>query len=138
MNQIYLDTARLMMQIAPFVFADGIFALKGGTAINLFLRDMLRLSVDLDLVFVNHRPSRDDALASINAAIRTAVGRLEASGFRTYVAVTADVGETKLFFRRRNIDVNVHATLTGGGKPIPARLGKARGAGGLPFSRIMR
>ena len=51
MNQIYLDTARLMTQAAPLVFADDVFALKGGTAINLFIRDMPRLSVDLDLVF---------------------------------------------------------------------------------------
>ena len=70
MNQIYLDTARLMIQVAPLVFADNVFALKGGTAINLFVRDMPRLSVDLDLVFVDHRPDRDEALARINEARR--------------------------------------------------------------------
>ena len=32
MNQTYLDTARLLTQIAPLVFADDTFALKGGTA----------------------------------------------------------------------------------------------------------
>ena len=48
MNHVYLDTARLLTQVAPFIFADGTFALKGGTAINLFVRDMPRLSVDLD------------------------------------------------------------------------------------------
>ena len=54
MNQVYLDTARLLTQVAPLVFADNIFALKGGTAINLFVRDMPQLSVDLDLVFADH------------------------------------------------------------------------------------
>ena len=73
MNQIYLDTARLMIQVAPLVFADNVFALKGGTAINLFVRDMPRLSVDLDLVFVDHRLGRDEALARINDAIRKAL-----------------------------------------------------------------
>jgi predicted nucleotidyltransferase component of viral defense system len=52
MNQTYLDTARLLTQVAPLVFVDDTFALKGGTAINLFVRDMPRLSVDLDLVFL--------------------------------------------------------------------------------------
>jgi hypothetical protein len=33
-----------MIQVAPLVFADNVFALKGGTAINLFVRDMPRLS----------------------------------------------------------------------------------------------
>lgn len=40
MNQVYLDTARLMTQVAPPVFQGGEFPLKGGTAINLFVRDM--------------------------------------------------------------------------------------------------
>ena len=34
MNQVYLDTARLLAQVAPLVFVDGTFALKGGTAID--------------------------------------------------------------------------------------------------------
>lgn len=96
MNQIYLDTARLLIQVAPIVFADNIFALKGGTAINLFVRDMPRLSVDLDLVFVDHRLDRDKALASINEAIRSAVDRLKKRGFQTHAATVADAGETKL------------------------------------------
>jgi len=54
MNQLYLDTAKLLTQVAPLVFQEGVFALKGGTAINLFLRDMPRLSVDLDLVFPDY------------------------------------------------------------------------------------
>lgn len=37
MNQTYLETARLLTQVAPLVFADDTFALKGGTAINLFV-----------------------------------------------------------------------------------------------------
>ena len=62
MNQLYLDTARLLMQVVPLVFVDDTFALKGGTAINLFVRDMPRLSVDLDLVFPDHTLPRDEAL----------------------------------------------------------------------------
>jgi len=54
MNPDYLATARLLMQVAPLVFVDDTFALKGGTAINLFMRDMPRLSVDLDLIFPDH------------------------------------------------------------------------------------
>ena len=68
MNRIYLDTARLLTQVAPLVFVDDRLALKGGTAINLFIRDMPRLSVDLDLVFTDHTVGREDALARINAA----------------------------------------------------------------------
>ncbi len=107
MNQVYLDTARLLTQVAPLVFEGDIFALKGGTAINLFVRDMPRLSVDLDLVFVDHRPERDNALAQINDGIRGAVERLKKRGFQTHAAGSADAGETKLFVRRDKLEVKV-------------------------------
>ncbi len=51
MDKVYADTVRLMLAIAPDVFAGGDFAMKGGTAINLFVRDMPRLAVDIDVVF---------------------------------------------------------------------------------------
>jgi Nucleotidyl transferase AbiEii toxin, Type IV TA system len=48
------------------VLVDDTFALKGGTAINLFVRDMPRLSVDLDLVFPDHMLPRKQALTRIS------------------------------------------------------------------------
>jgi predicted nucleotidyltransferase component of viral defense system len=66
MNQIYLDTARMLTRVATQVFVDDTFALKGGTAINLFVRDMPRLSVDLDLIFSDHTLPRKEALARID------------------------------------------------------------------------
>lgn len=121
MNQVYLDTARLMIQIAPLVFADNVFALKGGTAINLFVRDMPRLSVDLDLVFVDHRLDRDKALASINEAIRSAVERLKKRGFQTHAATAVDAGETKLFVRRDKLEVKVEVNFVLRGTVHPIR-----------------
>ena len=58
MNENYLNAVRLLLDVAPAVFRSPTFALKGGTAINLFVRDMPRLSVDLDLVIVDHTESR--------------------------------------------------------------------------------
>lgn len=121
MNQTYLDTARLLTQIAPFVFADGTFALKGGTAINLFIRDMPRLSVDLDLVFPDHSLPRDAALARINDAIRQSAERLNARGFQTHALATADAGETKLLVRRGKIEVKVEVNFVMRGTVQPVR-----------------
>ena len=121
MNQVYLDTARLMIQVAPLVFADNVFALKGGTAINLFVRDMPRLSVDLDLVFVDHRLGRDEALARINDAIRSAVDRLTKRGFQTHAAIVPDAGETKLFVRRDKLEVKVEVNYVLRGTVHPIR-----------------
>ena len=38
MDEAYLDTVRLLPAIAPDVFRSDVFAMKGGTAINLFVR----------------------------------------------------------------------------------------------------
>ena len=121
MNQTYLDTARLLTQVAPLVFVDDTFALKGGTAINLFIRDMPRLSVDLDLVFPNHSLPRDEALARINEAIRQSAERLKARGFQTHVLATADAGETKLLVRRAGIEVKVEVNFVMRGTVYPVR-----------------
>ncbi|MCY4543585.1 MAG: nucleotidyl transferase AbiEii/AbiGii toxin family protein [Rhodobacteraceae bacterium] len=40
------------MRLLPAIAAEKVFALKGGSAINLFYRDMPRFSVDIDLTYV--------------------------------------------------------------------------------------
>lgn len=121
MNRIYLDTARLLTQVAPVVFVDDRLALKGGTAINLFIRDMPRLSVDLDLVFTDHTVGRDDALARINAAVGEAAKRLRAQGLEVYVPAAGGDGETRLLVRRAGIEVKVEVNTVIRGTVHPAR-----------------
>jgi predicted nucleotidyltransferase component of viral defense system len=107
MNREFLETARLLIQVAPLVFVDDQFGLKGGTAINLFLRDMPRLSVDLDLVFSDHAVGRKEAIARINAAVRDAADRLRARRFEVYVPEAGGDGETKLMVRSGAAEVKV-------------------------------
>lgn len=64
----YFRQAQLMLRVIPHVAAEACFALKGGTAINLFVRDMPRLSVDIDLTYLPLEP-RDAALANIGEAL---------------------------------------------------------------------
>jgi len=48
-REIYRRQVALLIRILPLISPEDCFALKGGTAINLFIRDMPRLSVDIDL-----------------------------------------------------------------------------------------
>jgi hypothetical protein len=50
--QIYADQVHLLVRAIPEIAQEEIFALKGGTGINLFVRDLPRLSVDIDLVYL--------------------------------------------------------------------------------------
>ena len=54
MDKTYIKTVRLLLEIAPAIFETPNFAMKGGTAINLFVENMPRLSVDIDVVYTNH------------------------------------------------------------------------------------
>jgi predicted nucleotidyltransferase component of viral defense system len=65
MNSGYVQTVNLLLGIAPTVFETPRFAMKGGTALNLFVQDLPRLSVDIDVVFINHQADRDNALKEI-------------------------------------------------------------------------
>ena len=58
----------LLLQALPYVAREEIFALKGGTAINLFVREMPRLSVDIDLTYLPFDP-RDIALHNIQGGL---------------------------------------------------------------------
>ena len=122
MNQVYLDSARLLTRVAPLVLVDDTFALKGGTAINLFVRDMPRLSVDLDLVFPDHTLPREEALRRINEAIRQSVARLKKQGFQTRVPASTDAGETKLLVRQGAIEVKVEVNFVMRGTVRPVRM----------------
>jgi predicted nucleotidyltransferase component of viral defense system len=68
MNKRYLEQVGRMLQILPHVMGEKVFALKGGTAINFFVRDVPRLSVDIDLVYT---PVHDRlaSLSEISAAL---------------------------------------------------------------------
>jgi len=52
MENRYYKQVDLMLQLLPFVAQEECFALKGGTALNFFVRDMPRYSVDIDLTFI--------------------------------------------------------------------------------------
>jgi hypothetical protein len=52
MNQGYKNQLKLLLNVLPEVAKEKCFALHGGTAINLFIRSMPRLSVDIDLTYL--------------------------------------------------------------------------------------
>jgi predicted nucleotidyltransferase component of viral defense system len=120
MNETYLRTARLLAQVAPTVFTDGTFALKGGTAINFFYRDIPRLSVDLDLVFCDHTVPRDVALRQIDVQLKAMSARLAEQAYTIRTPATANT-ETRLVIERDGITVKVEVNTVMRGTVYPVR-----------------
>lgn len=67
-NSLYYKQVALLVQVLPWLEALDCFALKGGTAINLFVRDLPRLSVDIDLAYLPIEP-REASLVHIHEAL---------------------------------------------------------------------
>lgn len=86
----YFKQAQLMLRTMPHVTAEDCFALKGGTAINLYVRNVPRLSVDIDLTYLPLEP-RDTALANIGEALQ----RIAAAIRRTVPGATVQEIRTR-------------------------------------------
>lgn len=51
-DSVFFRQAELLLRTLPLLHEETDFAAKGGTAINFFVRNMPRLSVDIDLTFI--------------------------------------------------------------------------------------
>ena len=120
MNSDYLNTVRLLLKVAPIALGSEVFALKGGTAINLFVCDLPRLSVDLDLVYRVHSDAREVALATIHGEVGEMASQLTAMGLLVEAAKNPQGDEVKLFVRegRVRIKVEINYVFRGTVRPI--------------------
>ncbi|MEI6106228.1 MAG: nucleotidyl transferase AbiEii/AbiGii toxin family protein [Opitutae bacterium] len=118
MDKAYIDTVRLLLEIAPEVFRADSLAMKGGTALNLFVQDMPRLSVDIDVVYVKHRAGREEALAEIGRELGALRQRLRDRGIEVD-EIRAVGDETKLFARRGRQEVKIEVNHVFRGTLLP-------------------
>jgi predicted nucleotidyltransferase component of viral defense system len=119
MNQEYVDTVRLLLAVAPVVFRPKHFAMKGGTALNLFLQDMPRLSVDIDVVFTDHTLGRDESLRAIAADLTVAKSELTRLGFRASLPTTRSGDDVKLLVNADGAQVKVEVNFVFRGTVLP-------------------
>jgi len=106
----------LLLRVLPYVAEEECFALKGGTAINLFHRNMPRLSVDIDLTYlpVVDRKTDLSAIAESLERIRQSLEK-GVPGIRVGKLPQKDGSEAKLLCRldRSEIKIEVNTTLRG-------------------------
>lgn len=90
----YRNQVQLLLRVMPIVAREPCFALKGGTAINLFIRNLPRLSVDIDLMYLprNERPA---ALVEIDAAMSRIKKGILAEVLGSFVTETVSEGSIR-------------------------------------------
>lgn len=65
MNEAYKKQVALLIRIMPLIYKIKDFAVHGGTAINLFVNNMPRYSIDIDLTFLPVK-NREESIKIIN------------------------------------------------------------------------
>ncbi|MCC2596834.1 nucleotidyl transferase AbiEii/AbiGii toxin family protein [Pusillimonas sp. MFBS29] len=118
----YTDRVRLLVDILPVLGQELRFALKGGTAINLFEHDLPRLSVDIDLAWLPVHDYAEDARLIAEALGRLA-DMLRARPLQLQVQLSAGdgAGVTRLVASRGRARVQIETTPVMRGTVHPAR-----------------
>ena len=107
-SDTYRAQVDLLLRIVPHVAKEKSLALKGGTAINLFVRNMPRFSVDIDLTYLPF-DARDKALSRISVALNRIKASVEKS-IPSLVATILPEGEgeeVKLVCRLKQATVKI-------------------------------
>jgi predicted nucleotidyltransferase component of viral defense system len=111
-RDIYERQVRLLLRVIPLVAEETCFALKGGTAINLFVRNMPRLSVDIDLTYLPVAP-RHESLTDINAAmlrIEARISKVLTGAQITKSELTPEKAIVKLIVRHDQVQIKIEVT----------------------------
>ena len=109
----YRNQVNLLVRTLPYVAEEDCFALKGGTAINLFVRDLPRLSVDIDLTYLPIE-DRQTSLIAIDEALRRIGERITAADNTIRVTESAPASQApanKLVIRsKERVQIKVEVT----------------------------
>ncbi len=122
MDKAYVETVRLLLESAPAIFTTPQFAMKGGTAINLFIQNMPRLSVDIDVVYADYLTPRAEALKAISRGLEAARKHLAKAGIEAKILGLKEGEEIKLFVRRGSIQMKVEVNHVFRGTVLPTEI----------------
>lgn len=112
MTDQYKRQVDLLLQVLPEVANEDCFALHGGTAINLFVRQMPRLSVDIDLTYILIE-DRQTSLDKISEALIRISTRLERAIPKAQIALKPAISKLLISNQGAQVKVEVNQTNRG-------------------------
>ena len=121
-NPTYVRQVKLLLRVLPLIQKHDCFALKGGTAMNLFVQDMPRLSVDIDLAYLP-LVSRENARAGIAHAMEQLATEAEAKLPGTQVISQPVAGVTgRLVINAENAQIKIEPNFVFRGAVFPVEI----------------
>lgn len=112
MNDLYKKQVELLIRIMPSVYRIKDFAVHGGTAINLFYKNMPRYSVDIDLTYIPIQ-GREESLKTIKSHLETLKGYIEKSIPGIKVIPKYNVWKLQCTLNSATVKIEVNGTKRG-------------------------
>ncbi len=112
MNREYAEKVEVLLRLLPIVMEEKVFAVHGGSAINLFVRNLPRYSVDIDLTYIPLE-GREESLEHINAHLMSIAAKAKRAFPGMHIVPKLNTCKLLCEYQRKQIKVEVNQTKRG-------------------------
>jgi len=112
MNREYAEKVEVLLRLLPIVMEEKVFAVHCGSAINLFVRNLPRYSVDIDLTYIPLE-GREESLAHINAHLMSIAAKAKRAFPGMHIVPKLNTSKLLCEYQRKQIKVEVNQTKRG-------------------------
>ena len=111
-TQVYAQKVELLLRLMPIVMEEGVFAVHGGTAINLFLKNLPRYSVDINLTYIP-LSDRNASLDDINLHLQSICNKAKKAFKGMHIVPNYSTCKLLCEYRGKQVKVEVNQTKRG-------------------------
>jgi len=111
-SSVYAQKVELLLRLIPIVMEEEVFAIHGGTAINLFLKDLPRYSVDIDLTYIP-LADRQTSLDDINMHLKAIAENAKKAIKGMHVVSNFSICKLLCEYRGKQVKIEVNQTKSG-------------------------
>ena len=111
-SNVYAQKVELLLRLIPIVMEEDVFAIHGGTAINLFLKDLPRYSVDIDLTYIP-LADRQTSLDDINMHLKAIAEKAKKAFKGMHIVPNFNTCKLLCEYRGKQVKIEVNQTKRG-------------------------
>lgn len=111
-SSVYAQKVELLLRLIPIVMEENVFAIHGGTAINLFLKDLPRYSVDIDLTYIP-LADRQTSLDDINLHLKAIADKAKKAFKGMHIVPNFSTCKLLCEYRGKQVKIEVNQTKRG-------------------------
>lgn len=112
MNSEYAKKVEILLRMIPLVTEEGVFAVHGGSAINLFVSNLPRYSVDIDLTYIPLE-DRNSSLLHINEHLNSIAAKAGKAFRGMHIVEKPDICKLLCEYQGHQIKIEVNQTKRG-------------------------